>query len=197
MTVINSGTGTANNVTVNDPLPSGTGVNWSLNPLDPNCAINGTAPTQVLSCTYATVPANTTINIHVTSATAAAGTYTNTAVIIINGQQLLTIATLTVTAPAPRPSRISRRRRPSPSALPPISVFGTISAGGQFPPTTESVSITINGATVTAPIGANGAFAATFPTATIPASTTPYPITYSYAGDTNFAAPPTAAPRSR
>ena len=186
--VINSGTGTANNVTVNDPLPSGTGVNWSLNPLDPNCAINGAAPNQVLSCTYATVPANTTINIHVTSAVAAAGTYTNTAVIIINGQQLLTIATLTVTAPTTTAFSNLAPSQTITFGTASVPVFGTISAGGQFPPTTESVTVTINGAAVTAPIGANGTFSATFPTATIPASTTLYPITYSYAGDTNFAA---------
>jgi YVTN family beta-propeller protein len=68
-----------------------------------------------------------------------------------------------------------------------INLSGTIAAGSAFPPSGETVTITINGASQPATIGANGVFATTFNTATIPASVTPYPITYSYAGDTNFA----------
>ncbi len=48
------------------------------------------------------------------------------------------------------------------------------------------VSVTINGVTHTATIGNNGAFSLSFPTADIPASGTPYPITYSYPGDSTF-----------
>jgi len=69
-----------------------------------------------------------------------------------------------------------------------INLSGTITAGSLAPPTSETVSITINGTTVTVPIGANGNFATTFDTSTIPVSATPYPITYGYAGDQNFTA---------
>jgi hypothetical protein len=58
-----------------------------------------------------------------------------------------------------------------------------IGNGTKFAPSGEKVSITINGVTQQATVGSNGAFSLQFPTAGIPASTTPYPITYSYAGD--------------
>src|SRR6202008_639992 len=68
---------------------------------------------------------------------------------------------------------------------PSISLAGIISTPcgtgcTGYPPTTDTVSITINGVTVTPAIGANGSFSATFSTGTIPASATPYAITYSY-----------------
>jgi hypothetical protein len=65
-----------------------------------------------------------------------------------------------------------------------ISLSGQIAANRLFP--TGSISITINGASTTAPIGANGAFSASFDTHAVPASTTPYQITYTYGGDSNF-----------
>jgi hypothetical protein len=55
--------------------------------------------------------------------------------------------------------------------------------GTQFAPSGETVSVTISGNKQTGTIGSNGAFSLQFPTAAIPGSTTPYPITYSYAGD--------------
>ncbi len=77
---------------------------------------------------------------------------------------------------------------------PSINLAGIISAPcGMgcivYPPTTETVSITINGVTATPAIGSNGSFSATFATSTIPASATAYTITYSYNtnyADTNF-----------
>ncbi len=185
VTVTNNGSATATNVTVNDPLPSGTGVNWTLSPAVTGCSITGSAPNQILSCTFATVSVGTSIPIHVTSATAGGGTYTNAATISISGQQVLTVATLTVSQLTSAFSGLT----PSQSityGTPTIALGGTISSGAQFPPTGEMVSITINGASVNATIGANGMFSASFPTATIPASATPYTITYSYAGDTSF-----------
>ena len=65
---------------------------------------------------------------------------------------------------------------------------GTVSAGSLFPPDTESVAVTLNGVTVDVPIGANGQFSAVFSTESLPASGTPYQVTYSYAGDSSFAA---------
>ncbi len=187
VTVTNNGSAAASNVTVNDPLPSGTGVNWSISPAVTGCSITGSVPNQLLGCTFTSVTVGQTITIHVTSATAASGTYTNVATITISGQQLLTIATVTVNSPA---TTAFTNLTPSQSitfGAPSIALAGTISAGTQFPPTTEAISITINGVTITTPILANGNFQATFPTATIPGSSTPYPITYSFAGDINFA----------
>ena len=46
----------------------------------------------------------------------------------------------------------------------------------------ETVTITINGVSVTAPI-TGGSFSATFDTHALPSSVTPYAITYAYAGN--------------
>jgi len=64
------------------------------------------------------------------------------------------------------------------------NLSGKIAAGSLFP--TGSVSISINGASTSAAIGANGSFYANFDTHAIPAATTPYPITYTYGGNANF-----------
>jgi hypothetical protein len=69
-----------------------------------------------------------------------------------------------------------------------VTLGGVIGNGTQFAPSGETVSITINGVTVPATVGSNGAFTLQFPTAGIPGSTTPYPITYSYAGDSLLSA---------
>jgi len=185
VTVTNSGTSSAQGVNVNDPLPTGTGVNWSLASPVSGCSVSGSAPAQVLSCTNVTVAPGTPLVLHVTTPTAGAGTYTNTAAVTLNAQQLLTIAIQVVNQAAPQFSNLTPSQAIT-FGVSSISLSGTISAGANFPPSTESVSITINGSTVTTPIGASGGFTAMFPTATIPASATPYPINYSYAGDTNF-----------
>ena len=65
-----------------------------------------------------------------------------------------------------------------------INLSGKIAAGALSPPTTEAVSITINGTSVTPTIGSGGNFSATYDThATLPST---YTIAYSYAGDSNF-----------
>jgi len=70
-----------------------------------------------------------------------------------------------------------------------VTLSGVVSgAGPEYPASGETVSVTINGVTHTTTTGANGAFTLTFPTATIPASATPYTITYSYTGDANLKA---------
>ncbi|MGB9336226.1 MAG: Ig-like domain repeat protein [Candidatus Acidiferrales bacterium] len=186
VTVTNSGASSAQGVNVNDPLPTGTGVVWSLASPVSGCSVTGTAPAQVLSCINVTVAPGTPLVLHVTTPTAGAGTYTNAAAVTLNAQQLLTIAIQVVNQAAPQFSNLTPSQAIT-FGMSPISLSGTISAGANLPPSTESVSITINGVTVSAPIGAGGNFSASFSTATIPASTTPYAITYFYAGDTDFA----------
>ena len=66
-----------------------------------------------------------------------------------------------------------------------INLAGTITSNtSAIPP--GNVSITIDGDTQTAAVQANGSFSATFDTQAIPASDTPYTITYAYAGGANF-----------
>ena len=69
-----------------------------------------------------------------------------------------------------------------------IALSGIIcAAGGVCPPSGEQVRITINNTPQNVTIGNNGAFSiGTFPTGTIPASQTPYTITYDYPGDSKF-----------
>ena len=70
-----------------------------------------------------------------------------------------------------------------------ISLSGKVSAGAIFPTSGEMVNITIGPAMQSVLIGANGNFSTTtFPTGAIPASASPYTISYSYAGDSNLAA---------
>jgi uncharacterized repeat protein (TIGR01451 family) len=98
--VVNSnatGTGTAHGVTIDDLLPGGPGINWSMESGPNNCSITGTAPQQTLHCTAVDLAAGATETIHVVSSTefGSCATYDNT-------------ATLTVTnAPAPDPAKAS------------------------------------------------------------------------------------------
>jgi len=64
-----------------------------------------------------------------------------------------------------------------------VTLGGVIGNGTQFAPSGETVSISINGVKLAATVGSNGVFSLQFPTAGIPVSATPYPITYSYAGN--------------
>lgn len=60
------------------------------------------------------------------------------------------------------------------------------SIGTLIPPTTERVSITLNGVTKHAPIGADGHFSFPFDTSALEVSDSPYAIIYRYAGSDFF-----------
>ncbi len=81
VSVHNAGPGVATNVTLSDPLPAGSGVDWSENPDSSACSISGTPPTETLSCSFGDLAADATASVHVVSATAAdsCGEYANTA----------------------------------------------------------------------------------------------------------------------
>jgi hypothetical protein len=67
------------------------------------------------------------------------------------------------------------------------TLSGHLAAGMVVPP--GSVAITLNGVTESAPIDpAKGSFSASFPTAALNASSSPYSITYAYAATADFAA---------
>jgi len=69
-----------------------------------------------------------------------------------------------------------------------VVFYGTIAAGALIPPAGETVAITLNGVTQNAAINSQGNFTTLFSANTLPASNTPYQVTYSYsyAGDGNF-----------
>jgi uncharacterized repeat protein (TIGR01451 family) len=84
ITVSNGGPGIARGVTLNDPLPAGSGIVWSIDPVygdQGTCAINGAVPNQVLSCAFGDMASGSSATINLSSPTTgqSAGTYTNTA----------------------------------------------------------------------------------------------------------------------
>ena len=108
VTVSNSaaaGTGTATGVTINDPLPAGPGISWSISPAYAGagtCAISGAVGSQVLACTIGTMAPGASDLVHITSATtsASAGTYLNTATVsATNAPSSSASATIVVNAP--------------------------------------------------------------------------------------------------
>ena len=99
VTAHNAGPGIARNVTINDPLPGGPGINWSIASGPANCSITGTAPTQTLVCTAVDLASGASETVHVVSGTAFAScaTYVNTA----------TAGTTNTTPPAPATASVT------------------------------------------------------------------------------------------
>jgi len=187
VTLTNNGSTTASGITLYDPLPAG--ATWTLGSSSiSGCTISGSSP-QVLSCSslptgFSLAPSAKAIFI-VTSSNAAAGVYSNVATFTIGTQQTLTVATVTVQGLTSALSNLSSYIITFGQSTQTIN--GTISAGSSYPPAGESVMVTIGSTTKPATItGTSGAFSVAFPTSTIPASSTPYPITYSYTSDGNF-----------
>jgi uncharacterized repeat protein (TIGR01451 family) len=103
VTVSNAGPGTAVNVTLNDPLPSGKGVDWSIDPANPACHIDDSASGQTLKCAFGDLAADASASVHIVSATTAAsgGTYDNTATALAdNAPSVDASATVVVLPPA-------------------------------------------------------------------------------------------------
>src|SRR5208282_5797546 len=190
ITIANNSAGTASNASLSDPLPTGTGLNWSITPAytgPGSCTISGAAGSQVLNCAFGNLSPSANLSLHVQSPTSSAGTYISSSTVTASNQQLLSIGNITVQALPPAFSALT----PSQSVVygtAAINLSGTLSSGTSYPAPGETVSVNINGATQVATIGSNGAFTTLFSVATIPASATPYVITYSYAGDSLYAA---------
>ena len=99
ITVSNTGAGTATGVTLNDPLPTGAGVSWSINPPNAACNINN----NTLSCNFGDMAPGASATVHVTSATtfASCQDYPNTATASeTNGGSVESSASITVNCPA-------------------------------------------------------------------------------------------------
>src|SRR5439155_898752 len=83
ITVASTGASPATNVSMNDPLPAGSGIAWSIDSQSGggNCSISGSPPSQTLTCAKASMPVNESFSVHVSSPTTSgsAGTYNNTA----------------------------------------------------------------------------------------------------------------------
>ncbi|HEY2121868.1 MAG TPA: dockerin type I domain-containing protein, partial [Candidatus Acidoferrum sp.] len=187
-TVTNSAGGAVSAATLTDALPAGTNVSWSISPAysgPGTCAITGATGSQVLNCVFGTIAASQTFNISLLSSNSSIGTYANTAVVQIGNQQILSIGTIVAQAIPEVFSGLTASQSIQ-AGTTSIALSGTIGNGTAHPAPGETVSILINGVTHNATFGTNGTFSITFPTATIPASSSPYLITYSYAGDAIF-----------
>lgn len=100
-----TGTGTANNVVLNDPLPAGNGVSWSIDHQTASaCTINGSVPTQTLHCVIATLAPGASYTVHVTSGTvfASCTQYPNTATVTVGNESgtFTSQASITVQCPS-------------------------------------------------------------------------------------------------
>jgi len=77
------GTGTATNTTLNDPLPTGTNISWSINPPysgPGTCTITeAQPPAQRLFCSFGNISPAISASVHVLSLDSSVGTYVNTA----------------------------------------------------------------------------------------------------------------------
>jgi YVTN family beta-propeller protein len=108
------GTGTATNAMLNDPLPAGTNVNWSISPpyTGPGaCSVTGGTPNQNLVCFLGNLAPAVVATVHVVSSSSSAGTYANTAILSAgNSVPQIASATIQVIGAGPiaslRPSKV-------------------------------------------------------------------------------------------
>jgi LPXTG-motif cell wall-anchored protein/uncharacterized repeat protein (TIGR01451 family) len=93
------GTGTASGVEINDPLPTGGGVNWTIASGPQNCTIQGAPPSETLHCSAVDLAPGETESVHVVSGTTTASckAYPNAATLTAtNAPQLTASASTTV-----------------------------------------------------------------------------------------------------
>ena len=131
MTVTNSGTGTANGVTLADTLPGGSGINWSITtqPAGNPCAIAGSP--QVLSCNFGnlTTGASASVTVGSPTTTASCKVYNNTAYSAAsNAAPVTASASTTVDCPS--------------LTITKSAAAGTVTAGS---PITFSITVNSNG----------------------------------------------------
>jgi YVTN family beta-propeller protein len=189
------GAGSANNVVLTDTLPSASGLSWSIASVNPaqamingtltnTCSISTSSPQQLI-CNFGSISPVVSAIVDVTSPSVS-GTFSNSATVTASNNPTVTSSPANITVSSTAFTGLA-----SPSAIAygtaSVALSGVIGSGSLHPPTTESVTVSIDGVTTTAAIGSGGVFSVpAFATSTIPASATPYTITYSYAGDSDF-----------
>lgn len=145
------GTGSATNTTLNDPLPAGAGVNWSISPpyAGPGtCAITGVSNAQTLTCNLGSLSPAIRTSVHVMSSNSSAGTYVNTATLAAqNNPAQMATATITVVGGSGpiatvRPSKVNFGKLYL--GLPGVS-FVTLSNTGNAPLIISSIKIATPG----------------------------------------------------
>ena len=115
-------------MTINDPLPSGTGISWSISPATAGCSITGAVPAQVLVCGPTTLASGADLTVHVTSATTSASckAYDNTAKLTAsNGSAADATATTTAACPVVL-AVVAAPPKATPAPTPPSDVLGVV-----------------------------------------------------------------------
>jgi uncharacterized repeat protein (TIGR01451 family)/LPXTG-motif cell wall-anchored protein len=117
-----SGVGTAVDVVIDDPLPAGTGVDWSIASGPEGCTIQGAPPTETLHCAAVDLAPGDSLSVHVVSGTTTASclAYPNVATLTADNAPTLTANATTsvancvvVTPPVVSPPEVK-----PPAALP-------------------------------------------------------------------------------
>jgi len=128
ITVGNTGTTAATDVTMTDPLPSFAGESWSISPAysgTGTCAISGSAPNQTLSCSFGNLAPGASVSVHVVTQTPTTLglTLTNVATAVAgnNGPVTATAVTRTLVTSV---LGTSITNSPSPSPSPSTQVLG-------------------------------------------------------------------------
>ena len=189
------GSGSANNVVLTDTLPNATDLSWTIASVNPvqaiingtltnTCTISTTSPQQ-LTCNFGSISPVVSATVDVVSPSVA-GTFSNSVTVTASNNPTITASSTPITVSTTAFSGLTSSSTITYGAAS-VALSGVIGSGSLHPPTTESVSVTIDGITTTVPIGIGGVFSVpAFVTSAIPASATPYTITYSYAGDSDF-----------
>ena len=182
ITLTNNGATTASGITLNDPLPSGTGVNWVLNSTNPTitgCAISGTNPAQTLTCPAFSLASGATETLKISSSAAAAGIYSNVATFKIGTQQTLAVAT-TVVNEANTTTTITTSLSTATVTGQAYTVAYTVTSPSGTIPGTDSV--TVSDGTGATCVGTITAGSCSLKSTTAGAKT----ITATFAGDSNY-----------
>jgi len=149
-------------------------INWgdgSANSVIGNLAVAGTIP--ATAHTY-TGSGNDTVSVTVTDSGNSTSNIATFVVSVLHAVPItLVLSNLTISPSVPQGTAW-------------VTFSGTIAAGSLIPPDTESVAITLNGVTQDATINLQGNFSTTFNTSALPASNSPYQVTYAYVGDAGF-----------
>ncbi len=190
------GSGSANSVVLTDTLPSSPGLSWTIASVNPaqamingvltnTCSISTSSPQQ-LTCNFGSISPVVSAIVDVTSPSVS-GTFSNSVTVTASNNPTITTSPATITVSSTAFSGLNASPSTITYGASSVALSGVIGSGSLHPPTTESVTVTIDGISTTAPIGSGGVFSVpAFVTSTIPASATPYTITYSYAGDSDF-----------
>jgi len=183
--------------TLSDPLPAlGSGNLWSINTHAPGTnpgefELVGTAGNQVLELIAgAALQSNTPQAVDVTGVTTPSlsptATLTTTATLDspdVTVRNLTRSATITVISQQPAFAGLSSATITY--GTPTTTLTGNLAAGGSGI-AGASVSITLNSVVQTATTDSSGYFTTTFNTAALGVAGSPYPVTYAFAGDSNY-----------